>query len=142
MEKLKLSNEDGNKEIDSTLWENFGAKLESVLEDLYMTAQTAVFAPGELIDITLADNDTMPKCNEIFVNTRQCFFRCAERQSSLGYLPPQISAHHSREQTRVSCEVPQNQIGGKNSCQSNPWDHIGNGKMFELWRHSEGGGDF
>ena len=61
MEKLKLSNEDGNKEIDSTLWENFGAKLESVLEDLYMTAQTAVFAPGELIDITLADNDTMPK---------------------------------------------------------------------------------
>ena len=35
MEKLKLSNEDGNKEIDSTLWENFGAKLESVLEDLY-----------------------------------------------------------------------------------------------------------
>ena len=55
MEKLKLS--ESNREIDGTLWKNFAAKLEDVLEDSYMTAQTAVFAQGDFIDITLADED-------------------------------------------------------------------------------------
>ena len=57
MEQLKLSESDETgelEEIDKSLWEALGAKVEKVMEEQYMSAQTAVFSPGDLINITLA----------------------------------------------------------------------------------------
>ena len=45
MEGLKLS-EGGGEGIDQNMWTSLGEKLEDILEENYMTAQTSVFGPG------------------------------------------------------------------------------------------------
>ena len=50
METLKLSLKDDTEEleeVDQSLWENLGEKIEDILEDKYVKAQTAIFAPGK-----------------------------------------------------------------------------------------------
>ena len=50
METLKLSLKDDTEEleeVDQSLWENLGEKIEEILEDKYVKAQTAIFAPGK-----------------------------------------------------------------------------------------------
>ena len=52
MEKLALTanlgeNVDG---ADESLWESLDAKMKDVLEEKYMTAQTSVFAPGNIAE--------------------------------------------------------------------------------------------
>ena len=55
MEGLKLGGEgdEMEQELDESLWESLGAKMDDVLDQRYMTAQTTVFAPGDLFTVTL-----------------------------------------------------------------------------------------
>ena len=57
MEQLNLSESDETGELeekDKSVWETLGAKIDKVMEEQYVSAQIAVFSPGDLINITLA----------------------------------------------------------------------------------------
>ena len=48
-------------EIDLSVWECLGDKVNDILDDNYISAQAPLAAPGNLIDVTLARKDISAK---------------------------------------------------------------------------------
>ena len=64
MERLELSaKEDSDEiaEIDQSVWECLGDKVDDILDDNYISAQAPLAAPGNLIDVTLARKNISAK---------------------------------------------------------------------------------
>ena len=108
MESLKLSEVE---EVDLSMWESLGAKVEDIMEDKYISVQAPLGAPGNLIDVTLVFEGLMPNTNHHRFEKRKNSWRCVQ-------LP--VSADICAKQADQPRKGPEDQHAGENHQQPHP----------------------